>query len=68
MPGLETELFAPPRVGTEGRPDGTLLLRSELPLGDYPPSMIHRFRAGADEHPERALAGAREGDGWRMVS
>jgi feruloyl-CoA synthase len=68
MADVGIELFATPHVSTERRPDGTLLLRSEQPLGDYPPSMIHRFRAGADEHPERALAAAREGDGWRTLS
>jgi feruloyl-CoA synthase len=50
------ELFATPRVVAEERADGTVLLRSSEPLGEYPPSMAHAFRAAAAAHPDRVLA------------
>jgi feruloyl-CoA synthase len=50
------DLFATPRVVAEERAGGTLILRSAEPLGPYPPSMAHAFRAGAEAHPERVLA------------
>jgi feruloyl-CoA synthase len=52
-------LFAAPRVTLERRGDGTILLRSAEPLGPYPPSMAHWFRANAERHPDRVLAAAR---------
>jgi feruloyl-CoA synthase len=61
------DLFAPPRVVAEERPDGALLLRSSEPLGEYAPSMAHLFRAGADVHPERVLATEPDGDGGRRT-
>ena len=61
------DLFAPPRVVAEERDDGALLLRSAEPLGPYAPSMAHHLRAGADAHPDRALATQRAGDGRRTL-
>jgi feruloyl-CoA synthase len=52
-------LFATPRVTLERRDDGSLVLRSAAPLGAYPRSMAHWFRAGAERHPERVLAAER---------
>jgi feruloyl-CoA synthase len=57
--GVETTLFAPPRIGIEHRPDGSILLRSTEPLPAHPPSMAHWFRANAERHPERTLAAQR---------
>ena len=59
--------FAEPDVRVERRPDGSLLLRSGLPLGDQPVSVLHDFRAWAREGPGtcwppsagRPVAGAR---------
>jgi feruloyl-CoA synthase len=57
------DLFAPPRIAMETRPDGAILLRSTEPLGEHAPSMAHLFRAGAAAHPERVLAAQRPRDG-----
>jgi feruloyl-CoA synthase len=68
MSEVAVEVFAPPRIVAESRADGAILLRSSEPLGDYAPSMAHVFRAGAAAHPERVLAGRRDGDGWATVT
>jgi feruloyl-CoA synthase len=57
--GVETTLFAPPRIEIDRRPDGSTVLRSTDPLPPYPPSMAHWFRAHADRNPERVLAAQR---------
>lgn len=48
--------FATPDTEIERRPDGTILLRSRLPLPDYEPSMTAMLRDRANEHPDRPLA------------
>jgi feruloyl-CoA synthase len=68
-------LFAEPRVvtlppdgpgGTD--PDGTLLLASAEPLGDYPVSVVHSLRAWARADPQYPLVAERAPDGeWRTV-
>jgi feruloyl-CoA synthase len=70
MPPAAVDLFSPPRVIAEEREDGATLLRSADPLGPFAPSMAHLFRAGADRHPQRALAAERDGeaDGWRSIT
>jgi feruloyl-CoA synthase len=68
MPGTAVDLFARPRVVSEERADGAILLRSAEALGDHAPSMAHAFRAGADAHPDRVLAAARRaGDEWETL-
>jgi feruloyl-CoA synthase len=62
MTSPAVDLFAPPRIAMERRDDGTVLLRSTEPLGDYAPSMAHLFRAGAAAHPGRVLAAQRPRD------
>ena len=62
------DLFAPPRITSERRDDGTILLRSAEALGDYPPTLAHVFRSHAQAHPERLLAAERDRDGWRTLS
>ena len=64
------DLFAPPRIVSEARADGAILLRSAEPLGDFAPSMAHLFRSGAAAHPERVLAARRPGDGagWETLT
>ena len=56
MAPVRADLFAPPRIEAESRPDGTLLLRSAEPLGEGAPSMAHLLRRGAAKHPDRLLA------------
>jgi feruloyl-CoA synthase len=59
-------LFAAPRVVAETGPDGSVLLRSADPLGDYPATVIHSLRAWADADPEHPLVAERAPDGgWR---
>jgi feruloyl-CoA synthase len=62
------ELFATPRTLTERSQDGSMLLRSALPLGPYENSMAVPFRKGAREHPERVLVAERAGRDWRRVT
>jgi feruloyl-CoA synthase len=62
------ELFSPPRIAAERRPDGSTVLASEEPLGAYAPSMARVFRHHATEHPDRLLAAERDGDGWRELT
>lgn len=74
MPGssgerpVERPSFAVPRVELEARADGTRLLRSLEPLRPGPPTLLHAFRQGAEEHPDRLLVAERAGEGWRQVS
>src|SRR6188508_3843152 len=62
------ELFSPPRIAAERRPDGSTVLASEEPLGAYAPSMAQVFRHHATEHPDRLLAAERGGDGRRELT
>lgn len=66
---MDTPLFAPPRIRREERPDGSVLLTSEQPLGDHPPTVMHSFRAWVERDPDHVLVGERDGDGaWREVT
>ena len=56
--------FAPPRIAAERQPDGRLLLRSTEPLAEHPVSVVHSFRAHADDHPDRLLVAERVGEDW----
>jgi feruloyl-CoA synthase len=68
MSRAAVDLFAPPRVTAKRRADGTVLLRSDEPLGAYAPSMAHAFGRHAAEHPERLLAAQRVGDEWKEIA
>jgi feruloyl-CoA synthase len=47
-------------------PDGTVILRSAEPLGEYPASVVHRVRAWAQAGPDHLLVAEREpGGAWR---
>jgi feruloyl-CoA synthase len=52
----QTQLFARPRITMERRPDGSVLLRSEEPLGEHERSIAHVVRRRAELHPDRPLA------------
>jgi len=41
--------FAVPRIESERRADGTLILRSAEPLAEHAVSVIHDFRAGSEK-------------------
>jgi hypothetical protein len=61
------DVFSTPRIATERRNDGVLLVRSEEELGLYAASMAELFRAGSEAHPERTLAAQRDGGAWRTL-
>jgi feruloyl-CoA synthase len=60
-------LFASPAIAAveapEPRPDGSLILRSAEPLGDYPVTVVHSLRAWALADPSRLLVAERGPDG-----
>jgi feruloyl-CoA synthase len=62
-------LFAAPRVTAETAADGSVLLRSADPLGEYPATVIHSLRAWAGAAPDHPLVAERAPDGgWRRCS
>ena len=58
----QTQLFARPRIALERRRDGSLLLRSEDPLGEHERSIAHVVRRQTELHPNRMLWPCRS---WR---
>src|SRR3954451_6287486 len=62
------ETFAVPRIESEQRADGALLVWSSEPLGDHPVSVVHSFRAGSEAHPDRLLLAERAGDDWDRLT
>lgn len=69
-PAREREtLFAPPAVALERRADGTLLLRSPVPLKPYPARVGEWLETWAESDPDRDFLLERGGDGlWRGVT
>jgi feruloyl-CoA synthase len=65
---MPAETFAPPRIETERRPDGRLLLTSAEPLGAHAVSVVHDFRARSEAHPDRLLVAEREGEEWARLT
>jgi len=63
-----TTTFAPPRIESEPRPDGGLLIRSAEPLAEHPVSVVHSFRAGSEAHPDRLLVAERAGEQWARLT
>jgi feruloyl-CoA synthase len=62
-------LFARPNIAVRERGDGCLLLRSADPLGDYPVTVVHSFRAWAASDPDHLLVAERDADrSWRTCS
>ncbi len=58
-----------PAVDVERRGDGTLVLRSPVPLEAYPQTLSERLFAWAAAAPARVFLGERRGDGgWREVT
>jgi hypothetical protein len=48
--GITSLLFAPPSIRADAG-DGSVLLRSTEPLGDYPVTVVHSVRAWAAGDP-----------------
>src|SRR4051794_35953039 len=69
-PTTPEPLFAVPDIETVRRADGSAVLRSRAPLGDYEPSIAHLLRAQAARVPDRVLLAEREGEGggWRELT
>jgi feruloyl-CoA synthase len=66
-------LFAPPRIvassAGERRSDGSLVLRSSQPLGDYPVTVVHSLRQWAQTDPGHPLVAERGPDGeWGICT
>ena len=57
------DTFAVPRIESEHRADGRLLIRSTEPLAQHPVSVVHSFRAHSEAHPDRLLVAERGADG-----
>lgn len=62
------ETFAVPRIVSEARPGGGMLLRSAEPLAEHPVSVVHSFRAGSEAHPDRLLIAERVGEEWARLT
>ncbi|HVL55408.1 MAG TPA: feruloyl-CoA synthase, partial [Burkholderiaceae bacterium] len=57
------------RVDVQRRADGTLLVRRDQPLRDYPPRITDRLVHWAREAPQRSFVARREQGGrWRHIS
>jgi feruloyl-CoA synthase len=68
-PLLELQTFAKPDTEMERRPDGSIVLRSRLPLLEWERSIPDVLRKQAARHPNRPLAAERDGhDGWTTLS
>jgi feruloyl-CoA synthase len=69
--GTTTLLFAAPSIVADrvGASDGSLLLRSTEPLGDYPVTVVHSVRAWATADPGHPVVAERDTAGaWRICS
>lgn len=61
-------IFADPVTTAERLGDGSVILRSGIPLAPYSGSMAGLFRAAATAHPDRVLVTQRDAGGWRKVT
>src|SRR6202042_2238098 len=65
----DSALFGRPSLEAERDPDGTWRLRSAVPLGPYPPTVLASLRRWADEDPDYPLIAERDAQGgWRARS
>src|SRR4051794_3718998 len=60
--------LAPPRIVAQDAPDGGVILRSEMPLEPYEPSLGLLLRRWAREAPDRVFLAERAGDEWAELS
>lgn len=63
-----SRFWAEPKVETERRSDGALILRSAHPLGPYPRCLGDLLVQNARRWPDRVFLGERSASGWRTVS
>jgi feruloyl-CoA synthase len=58
-----------PEIDIERRPDGTILVQSRFPLGDYPQRITDRLVYWATHAPDRTFMAARDLNGeWRHIT
>ena len=60
--------LAPAQVERRDSPDGSVLLRTSVPIAPYEPSLAGMFRAAVDAAPDRLFLAERAGDAWRTVT
>ncbi|MEO6341094.1 MAG: acyl-CoA synthetase, partial [Caulobacteraceae bacterium] len=61
--------LGPTAVEIERRPDGSILMRSPVPLRPYPVKLTDRLVESVAQHPDRVLIAQRGPDGaWRKVT
>jgi feruloyl-CoA synthase len=61
--------FGPVDIEREVRPDGSIVLRSRLPLGGFPRVLTERLRQWAESRPDRPFLARRDGGGpFRIVT
>lgn len=69
VPAAAGRGFAPPAVSVERRRDGSVILRSPQPLGEYPTNLGCLLFHWAETIPERVFLAERDPDGgWRTLS
>jgi feruloyl-CoA synthase len=67
-PAFRPIAFAVPEIRCERAADGSLLLRSAVPLAPHDPSLARMFRAAAAAQPARVFLAERAGAGWRTLA
>jgi feruloyl-CoA synthase len=68
-PPVRTLALAPVDVHCERREDGSYRLRSNVPLGDYNPSLAAMFRAAVERRPDGIFLAERDANrGWRTLT
>ncbi|MDF1734451.1 MAG: feruloyl-CoA synthase [Minwuia sp.] len=60
--------FLAQQAELERRDDGAMVLRSPVPLGDYPTTLGEVLVAQAAAHGDRAFLAGRDGDGWQTLT
>ena len=60
--------FLAQRAELERRDDGAMILRSPVPLGDYPATLGGVLVAQARANGERTFLAGRDGDGWQTLT
>lgn len=67
-PAIRAIGYAPASVAREARPDGCVILRSNIALERYEPNMAALFRQAAAAQPNRIFLAERVNDAWREVT
>ncbi|MFV2173176.1 AMP-binding protein [Actinomadura sp. LOL_011] len=68
MDDCVSQVFAEPAIEVRRRPDGSLLLRSAVPLGEPDPDLARPLYRWAAARPRSVLAAERGAGGWRTLT